>query len=448
MKRLINFLLIIAILGTLVFVLPSCGTEPADPNESIWIPGTSLRDPNTIPERHMPKMLFVHIGHWWHTGERYPLFTDRDLEQIFEMGINEICISFGADPMSFRPYPEAELQLIISPEDLDEHVLYTNRFIEADNEFDATYIRNVFHNEFTTSVRHRDRRLNLNEMAEQAISFAHRLVDLNPDVKIWIMIPNAAFTPLANMYAEPFINHFYNPIKEALYGEIWDNNVVGFYFGKEEIPTLYSGFNVENRVDFDNAVVYLMRRMSGQARADGKLFMWAPFTGVDGLAMGTPRAFRMGNVINHTDIFDYAVLQPNTLFYRVDDNLEMVRRAMLENAFINANGVHMGGEKTSSTYIGVVVEFEGAEFRNGNPRQMHRMTGNESRFRGSQYITYYRDLMWQHPFAFYAGERNSIMMPAVFERLRPFWDETAQPPDDYTWPPVEGDDNGDYDDDE
>lgn len=434
MKKFVNVLLIFAILFTVVFTLPSCESSN-DPNESIWIRGTSLRDPDTIPERHMPRMLFVHIGYWWHTGERYPLFHDRDLEALFEMGVNEICISFGADPMSYRPYPEADLRLIVSPEDIDA-IQYTDRFVEAETETEASEIRRVFQNEFARSDRHRDRRLNLNDMAQQAIDFAERLVSLNPDVKIWIMIPNAPFVPVSQLYIDPFIEHFYNPIKEALEGDIWDNNVVGFYFGKEEIAPLYSGFNTENLVDFDNATVYLMRRMSGQVRADGKLLMWAPFTGTDGLQMGSIRALRTGWLINHTDIFDFAVLQPNTLFYTgIDQNLGMVRRAMEENAFINANDVHLGGPKTSSTYVGVVVEFEGAEFMRGNPRIPHQMTSNESRMRGSQYITYYRDLVGQSPFAFYAGPRSSIVMPVVFERLRPFWDETAEGPDDYVWPP-------------
>ena len=422
-----NFIRILALAMALVmiFSLTAC-----------FGPANSLRNPRDIPDRPNIHLVLLYVGYWGFSTQRYPEFTTRDIERMTEMGMDQFLLIHLVDVMGYRD-DDGELQQIVTPEDIE------NMDIELTNASDEIGLIGA-QDTFMRALLDRNRRdpnTTLNSLADDAIELAWRILDVNPDAQLWFTFPNTVIAPLSHLYYEPFIEHYYNRIKDEFYGEVWDNNVAGFYFAKEEVPPYHLPFNTDNMAYFDNPVVKLMRDLSRVIHADDKFFLWIPFTHQDGLAPGTERSRRLGYVANHTDIFDYVIIQPNHLFDRmVTQNLETIRQSALQNAVLNHNGDVIGGEKTSSTIVSLMVELEMKEFLGGNPPQ--GFSAAEVRYRFQHYVDAYRDLVGEVSFAFYAGEQTSLMHPLVFERIRVFFDEDAEVPDDYVWPEPESDTDG------
>ncbi len=376
-----------AVIMSMVLLLTSCGKNslrPHDPLEPINI-------------------VFMHVGWWGSTSTEYSRFTDSDLKKLADIGVDEVCISFGAPIMTYIPQGETEPVEIVSQEDV---LSITKDLVDTYDELGVLSL----HTAFSEKLKERDQGLVMNQFAEYALELAERLVEVNPDIELWYFFPEVLISTLAEKYIDPLLE-YYDIMKNGTAPEVWEKNVQGFYWGTEDIPCApYSKFDTENEVDFNNAMVKAMKACSDKVHDDGKLTFWCPYyrstSTID-------TATAIGYVANRTDIFDYVILQPNHLFAdNLEYNLDLLRNAALQNAVLDHRGKVVGGEKISSTMIGPEMEME-ANLFNGKD-------GEEMVARYKDYVNAYKDLRGEYSMAYYCGERNSMMSYNVFGFLKEF----------------------------
>ena len=191
--------------------------------------------------------------------------------------------------------------------------------------------------------------------------------------------------------------------------QIWENNIKGFYWLKEDVPeTMYNCFDIENLVDFNNAEVRAMKACNDAVHEDGKLTFWCPY-----YRSTNDTGKHIGFIANQTDIFDYVILQPNHVFTDgLDYNIDLIKEATLQNAVLNKSYVAWGGEKKSSTMVGAEMESQ-SNLYSGKDREK-----NLERYQA--YVDAYQDFLGKYSIAMYYGERNSVMSETVFNQLKDF----------------------------
>ena len=116
--------------------------------------------------------------------------------------------------------------------------------------------------------------------------------------------------------------------------------------------------------------------------------MWIPYYDVAACSHTT-----MGHVINRTDIFDTAIIQPSYFFREVrKPGLELVRKSVERQAVVDADDSIIGGEKTSKTVIGFEMEIDWQFFEKEDypPRYY-------------AYEEAFGDFVGKYPTAYYAG---------------------------------------------
>lgn len=437
MKKIIALLCIVL---TLTIFLSACTSGSYDfANEND--PQNSRIHPRDLHERHAANIILVYSGFLWGPTAEYPLPTRRELEAMREAGMNEFLVITGPPALSWDD-ENGERHPIITEEDIRNVPAWKTSAYQYPEGPARDFRRDQMIGQMITQLQgHEDRNnfdMTVNAVVRYQIQTAERILQHIPDAKIWFSFPTTSIYSLSLNFYEPFINIIYNGIKEHFEGEVWDNNVMGFYFADEEVSYWMMHFDYENEVDFGNPAVRLMLQLSRRVRADDKMMLWLPFAAPNGLAEVLPgeshrRVRRIGHIANRTDIFDYVLLQPNFLFYNdTAMNLEAARMSSELNMVVDSGGNIIGGSKISSTTVGVVIELEESQFLRGNPRQSHPMTAEESlaRFRG--YYDNFRDLVFEENIsrAFYAGDIRSVHGALTWPRLNLFFDEEAEYPED------------------
>lgn len=439
MKKIIASVCILLILA---IFLSACGVyDFANENN----PQNSRINPRDLSDRHVPNIVMIYSGYWWGPTNVYPMPTRRQLLDMAEVGMNEFLIITGPPAMSYYD-DEGVRHPIVTYDDIDtiepwktsayrypEGGQRTGRHNHMINIMKGMYERYQTGAEGAPDYFE----ITANSVLEHQIRAAERILEHIPDARLWFTFPTVRIYSMALNFYEPFTNIIYNGIKEHFAGEVWENNIMGFYFADEEVSYYMMHFDYENEVDFGNPMVRLMLQLSRRVRADDKKMLWLPFSAPRGLSEVSPgvshsRVSRIGHIANRTDIFDYVLMQPNFLFYNETAmNLEAARMSTELNTVVDSGGNIIGGSKISSTSIGVVIELEENEFQNGNPRPAHSMTAEESlgRFRG--YYDNFRDLLLtdNYPRAFCASEMRSMHGRLTWPRLILFFDENAQYPD-------------------
>lgn len=370
----------------IIALLPSCGKN-------------SLRKHD---EPHTLNVVFMHVGSRYNNRiTTYAAYSDDDLRRLAEIGVNEVCISYGSDVMAYTPEGADKPVAIVTTDDVYNGIDDTK--IDCSNEL-TRYL--LLQSVYAQKLESRNEHLYLEDFAKAALSLAERLVNINPDIKIWYSFPNILVQPLAEKYIEPY-TLYYNNMKNSTPAEVWEKNIAGFYWTPEDIDNAMI-LNIKNRVDFDNPVVMAMKACGDLAHNDGKLFFWCPYydNAVDTTAIGY--------VANLTDIFDYVILQPNHLFRENwSFNIDLVKNCAEQNAVLDERGNIIGGKKKSSTIVGPEIEMEGELFDGEN--------GEEMKARYMDYYNAYHSKYGTWSFAFYVGERDSIMSDQVFEYLKEFY---------------------------
>lgn len=366
---------------------------------------TSCKKNSLRPHDQPPvmKAVFLYVGYRYNaTQTKYATYTDEDLQKLNEIGVSEVCINFGTPVAAYTPEGQSEPQLIVTKDDVNN---ISPELIGTDKtESDIAPIKTIY----SERVDSLDKGLTLEAYADFALEFADRLLKVNPEIKIWYTFPDIAVPTLSQLYIEPFLQ-YYETMKKNTDEDVWDNNIQGFYWAREDIATItYDNFDTENLVDFDNEMVKAMKACADAVHDDGKLTFWCPYFRATA-ATGLP----IGYVANQTDIFDYVILQPGYMFEEtLESNVGLVKQATQQNAVLNGNGIMYSGEKTSDTVIGPEIEMQAENF-NGND-------GENAKKRYQAYVDNYKDMFNKYSMAFYCGSRPSQMDDQVIEYLEQF----------------------------
>ena len=107
----------------------------------------------------------------------------------------------------------------------------------------------------------------------------------------------------------------------------------------------------------------------------------------------------MGHIVNLTDIFDTAIIQPSFFFNpaRVDE-IRIVSDCVRKQAVVDINGEIIGGVKTSNTEIGFEMEID------------HQFFTNEAY--PPRYYAYeegFGEFVGKYPTAYYAGAPETML---------------------------------------
>lgn len=387
MKKILSLKNLVRITAVLLIfaLLPSCSE-------------TSLRKHDTPP---VLNVVFMHVGS--RGNDRllnYPMYADSDIEKLMSIGVNEVCIAYGSDVVSYTPDGASEPVEIVTVDDVYNEI--TKEVVDGDNESGTKYL--MSQTVYSEKLQKTNKDLYMEDQANAGLKLAERLVNANPDIKIWYSFPHIIVQALAGKYLEPW-TQYYNYMKNSTPAEVWEKNIVGFYWLPEDVTDVYARFNTENDVDFDNAMVRLMKDCAELVHNDDKLTFWCPY-----YAPNTSTATTLGYIANRTDIFDYVILQPGHLFVENwKDNIDRTRNCAEQNTVLDMAGNVIGGEKISSTVIGPEIEMEGSLFTGNRSEEM------KARYR--DYYDAYHNMYGTWSTAFYCGERSSIMTPAVFDYL-------------------------------
>ena len=307
---------------------------------------------------------------------------------------------------------------------------------------------------------------NYSVYAEHVASLASNMVKNIPNCRLWIglppMLPGAYF--LAGRYETVCFEllKYVKSRSDVANTPYWDN-VVGIYYGTEDIPAGYVAFD-ETQVgksfvdgnwvyeDFDCPIVHTMRTLKNSFAKqvdDSKSmqWLWIPyyknfFFGGEGNPLaeyttGIPQ--RVGSVVNNTDIFDFVILQPS--HYDRDynyDNIALISKCALQGVCLqddyivnesagtyelrSDNLVQVGSDYAPDgikrAIIGVEMEID----TQINDEAKDRLTRYADYVNGfGKFILGFGDNMEKRPTAFYAADRNSLMDNNVYQKVKDFF---------------------------
>ena len=366
----------------------------------------SLRPHDPLPAM---KTLFIYAGYRYETTDaKYVEYSDEDLQKLKDIGVTEVCIAYGTPVVSYTPEGATEPQMIVTEEDVNN---MSPELLGPDKtESDISNLKTIY----AERARGLDSGLTIESYADFALELMERLIALDPEIKIWYSFPDISIPILSQMYIEPFLQ-YYEMMKSGTGEEIWNNNIQGFYWCREDIPTgSYDNFDTENLVDFDNEMVKAMKACADAVHDDGKLTFWCPYYRPTA-SVGMP----IGFIANLTDIFDYVILQPNHVFNDgLENNIEIIKESTLQNSVLNQSMVAYGGEKKSSTMVGPEIEMQAEDINGTN--------GEEILSRYQDYVDAYSDMVGEYPMAFYCGSRPSLMDDRVLGFLEDLLSGSAE----------------------
>ena len=231
----------------------------------------------------------------------------------------------------------------------------------------------------------------MEDYVADAAATTKRLVEANPNVKVWLSVTSAeGFHALTHLFAPAWVD-LVDDLKEAVGEEIWAKNVMGIYYATEDIVTYqYTKFNssaVDN--DFDSPIVYAMHKVSDAVHAYGKKMLWIPYYHPN----NSYTAPQLGYVVNQTNIFDTVILQPSYYFNSEYYNgLSVISKCVEKQAIVNSSGSIIGGKKTSNTVIGFEMEIDDKYY-----------TDSSYKARYDAYVSAFGKYVGKYPTAYYAS---------------------------------------------
>ncbi len=236
----------------------------------------------------------------------------------------------------------------------------------------------------------------IKDYINDANAMAERIVAMNPNAKLWFSVPSAeCLHALTHLYADAWVDTV-ELIKNTVSESVWNNNVKGIYYAGEDIVTSgYTKFDTSiPEKDFDNPIVYSMRKVSEKVRSLGKEMLWIPY-----YHEAASSSDNLGYVVNLTDIFDTVIIQPSFFFNaaRVDE-IGIVSNCVRKQAVVDINGEIIGGKKLSKTEIGFEMEIDSQFFdKEGYPERYYAYEEGFGEFVG------------KYPTAYYAGAPETML---------------------------------------
>ena len=391
-----------------------------------WQEGTALRATPVEHENVKIMLLYIGYGFDYQANQRYAAFTEEDIQTMTDLGMDEFLL---LNPQFMTTYYPLNDDGTISTERRhivrEEHVeALTMEMTGQVDEFQLELLRDELLRPGRNGIRFGSDNLLLNTFVDDHIELIETIVSVNPDARIWLSFPEIWQQVLSYAHVGPFLDIMFFHMRDrinAIDPEIWERNIVGYYWGTEG---QYGPFDTSCTEFFGNETLRAARSLGEVVRGEGKKMLWLPYFGVGSDELQR----RIGFIANQSDIFDYVLIQPNTFFStlggaggvaspRVWDILLQIYET---GAFKNAGGVVMGGEKRSSTTVGIMGELD------GNVRWHDRVAGNTVMDYAQRWQRY-EDFLLPHrntqSFAFYGDGRNIILNPIVLHRLAKFWVE-------------------------
>lgn len=328
----------------------------------------------------MKKGILLYTSYWGYNGTKYYNPTDEELQKLLDASDEFLLIPI----VTFNRYRDEQGN---EKQVLDENTLDT---LTSDMLGNPDLLENIKAEYAPRIETYRKANFHIDDYVDDAVSYARRLVKLNPNVKLWFSVPlEGCLHAFTHLFADSWV-YAVHRAKEVLDKEIWDNNVKGIYFSLEDIVSAcYTKFDFDcPEEDFHSPMVYAMRRVSQVAHAYGKEFLWIPYYHAAACSHTN-----MGHVVNRTDIFDTVIIQPS-YFFRAErtPELGLVRECVRQQQVIDADGSVIGGEKTSKTVIGFEMEIDHQFFdKEGYPERYYA------------YEETYGEFLGKYPTAYYAG---------------------------------------------
>lgn len=237
----------------------------------------------------------------------------------------------------------------------------------------------------------------------QLVAVANGLISKSSNVKLWFGLPR--FLPSAQPVAVGYAYYYEYFIIKAIQERVPNKNIMGYYFGQEDINYYYTPFNANlSSSYFGNPVVQCMSMIRTYINQNypGKQFMWIPYfhneVASQTLTNITDDGLRIGYIANQTNIFDYVILQPSA-FNNSNNNyrLTQVKNCIAHNppAVVNKNNSVVGSLAGTHAEVGFEMEIEAA-YATGTQYQLYVST-----------FTPYKN--GTQPIAFYAGPQEDII---------------------------------------
>lgn len=364
---------------------------------------TGLRSKPVDLEHVMPLLMYVGCGD--DSGKAsQPAFTDEELQQLTDAGINEYVLLTTFMPTYYCDIDEngnavGEPQRLCTKEDI--YTLTAEDLgLESDSEFDLTNAQEkIIRDSYVTPA---DNKSTINQQIDYEIELAKRILAINPNAKFWFSLPHTKIIEGATFYAEHYMDVIYPKVKIAFSEEEFEKNVGGLYWSTEDAGG--NAFDVENQVDFGNPAVKAAKYCSDILHEDNKTLMWIPYTSAG-------RQYeRIGFISNLTDVFDYVYMQPGYLWHaEKEPYVGYIKSSVEAGAVLNSNGAIYGGEKKSSTVIGVEIELD-RKVISGNEAEAH-MT------RYNAYVENFSQFKSDKLIAIYCSNSNDMFVETVTELL-------------------------------
>ena len=291
------------------------------------------------------------------TGNKYARFTDDDLDQVVQVSEDFVLLTIPNynwyydnndirqpiltmdDIRAIRPTRGgatwanggADTSIVCScagaGPDWDRMFAFGfNQGRPGEWEFECSFLWEMWHYARNMNWMLNTPTMTLESLVYDYLDVAVRLVERNPNVRLWLSFPATEHMHiLTYRFTQYWIEHIVFGARDELYArglsEIWHNNIVGFYYGNEEIVPFYTPFNRNahqnpNTDYLDNSVVWGMRQLADVVRDElDKKFLWIPTVNINGNSLEV-----VGLIANRLNIFDAILLQPNYYFREIEDD--------------------------------------------------------------------------------------------------------------------------------
>lgn len=334
----------------------------------------------------MKKGVLLYTGYRGYSGGKYSVPSDGELKAMLDV-TDEILLIPIATYNRYTDRNGNEVE-VVTREIIDA---LTEDMVGDPNRLET--IKKEYH---ATADKILSGNYHIKDYVDDANGYAERLVALKPDVKLWFSVPHSeCWHALTHLFASPWADTI-DLIKNTIREDIWDNNVQGIYFAGEDVITAgYTRFDCDKpELEFNNPIVKAMRAVSDRAHSFGKNLLWIPY-----YHEAASSSTNLGYVVNLTDIFDTAIIQPSFFFNsaRVDE-IEIVSNCVRNQAVVDINGEIIGGKKLSNTEIGFEMEIDEQFYdREGYPERYYAYEKGFGEFVG------------KYPTAYYAGAPETMI---------------------------------------
>lgn len=334
----------------------------------------------------MKKGVLLYTSYRGYSGGKYYVPTDDELKALLEV-TDEILLIPLATFNRFTDRNGNELEII------NREIIGS---MTADMVGDPNRLETIKKEYHATADRILSGNYHIKDYVDDANAYAERLVAIKPDVKLWYSVPSSeCWHALTHLFSDAWADTV-DLIKNTLREDIWNNNVQGIYYSGEDVVTAgYTKFDCDKpELDFNNPIVKSMRIVSERVHSFGKNVLWIPY-----YHEAASSSKNLGYVVNLTDIFDTAIIQPSFFFNQARvDEIAIVSDCVRKQAVVDINGEIIGGKKISKTEIGFEMEIDD---------QFYELEGYSERYYA--YEKGFGEFVGSYPTAYYAGAPETLI---------------------------------------